>query len=311
MRLKNSQIIKFVVTTVLIFVFLHYEIWRTVSSSKSVTKRPSVGATTTRINSSPKNHTRKPYLVAAVIVVRIYEEDKAKLTRKELHQWIQYMKYAGVEHIYLYDNYKYPTETIRGWYERTFHPSFITYINWSMYHPFSWKTQPGNYLHAIYNYKNDSKWHLAFDMDEYPFAVNDIDRGFLTRFINNHSKLYPYASEFVFKNFLFLGKPTNRTYLVERMLRRTRNVSNKLVKPLYKPECVQRALMHGNELKCGYQMEVDPTVMRMNHYWGARLQHWGDDTPETLRQTIPDNSMLRLLTKLKQWKKKVKKQSSS
>jgi len=29
----------------------------------------------------------------------------------------------------------------------------------------------------------------------------------------------------------------------------------------------------------------------MNHYWGARLQNWGDDTPEIIAKTQPDNSM--------------------
>ena len=29
----------------------------------------------------------------------------------------------------------------------------------------------------------------------------------------------------------------------------------------------------------------------MNHYWGARLQNWGEDTPKILHQTEEDMGM--------------------
>ena len=66
--------------------------------------------------------------IHAVIVVRIYDGDKAKLTLPELEQWIQYMRYVGVRRIYLYDNWQEPGESLEAWAEKTQEP--VVYHDW-------------------------------------------------------------------------------------------------------------------------------------------------------------------------------------
>lgn len=316
MKLKKLVLLKFMLITILVFVYWEKFVKnerlqaRIPFSNKHNTvmeqQRQDLHKQLTNQTTPQKQHKSyriiingtKPYFLTAAFLVRIYKEDKPKLTTKELGQWMQYMNYAGIQHVYLYDNYKHPSESLQTWCNKTF-PSFVTYHDWSQFHPFSAATQPGNYQHALDHYKGETKWQIAFDMDEYPFSVSDTERGFLTRFINKHSQLYPYVSEFSLKNFLFLGKPSNKTYLIERILRRTPSPANLLDKPLYKTECIKQCAMHHNQLKCGVSMDVDPKVMRMNHYWGGRLQNWGDDTPEIINKTIPDTSILELLIKLK------------
>ena len=51
-------------------------------------------------------------LIDAVLLVRIYREDKAKWSKLELEQWFEYMFYAGVQNIYVYDNYKFKNESL-------------------------------------------------------------------------------------------------------------------------------------------------------------------------------------------------------
>lgn len=59
------------------------------------------------------NRSKPPFYLTAVILVRIYDNDKAKWTKVELRQWIDYMLYAGVERIYLYDHFKVKNESLR------------------------------------------------------------------------------------------------------------------------------------------------------------------------------------------------------
>ena len=151
-------------------------------------------------------------------------------------------------------------------------------------------TQHTAYQHALDHYRNLSTWQIAFDMDEYPFSSVDLEAGFLTQFLARYSQKYPTVSEFSMKNFLFLGKPSNETLVLDRILRRTPKPANALDKPMYKTDCVSRVQVHHNTLKCGKSKDVDPVDLRNNHYWGARLQKWGDDTPEILAKTVPDES---------------------
>lgn len=250
------------------------------------------------------------YFLAAVILVRIYKEDKPKWTTVDLKQWIRYMQYAGIEHIYLYDNYKYSHESLESWCASHFSRAELTYHDWSMYMPYTIEgTQVRAYQHAVDSYKNVSKWHIAFDMDEYPFPLVDKHEDFLKRYLLNQLTQEPRLHELSFRNYLFLGKPTNRTYVIERMLRRTPKY-NRLVKPLYKPECVKstavhRNYYHYNKTGCGRHIIANEKQIRLNHYWGARLQNWGEDTPEKLNKTIFDDSALQIVDLLDEYIKSV------
>ena len=66
--------------------------------------------------------------IHAVIIVRIYDGDKALLSLAELEQWIQYMRYVGVRRIYLYDNWQEPGESLEKWAEATQEP--VVYHDW-------------------------------------------------------------------------------------------------------------------------------------------------------------------------------------
>ena len=107
--------------------------------------------------------------IHAVIVVRIYDGDKALLSLAELEQWIQYMRYVGVRRIYLYDNWQEPGESLEAWAEKTQEP--VVYHDWgkkpigrvaydkgggaSAFGPF----KPA-YEHALKYYGGDSQWQV-------------------------------------------------------------------------------------------------------------------------------------------------------
>jgi hypothetical protein len=241
----------------------------------------------------------QPYYLTAVLMVRIYAADKAKLTTRELKQWLLYLRYIGVEHVYIYDTFVTADESQKDLLIRFFEDSYITYVDWHTHNPFSLAgTQVTAYQHCIDNYGGDTQWQVAVDMDEYPFSPQDTKAGFLPRVIREISSNHPAVVEISMPNYLFLGKPLDVEYLFGRIWRRTPQRSNNLVKPIYQPSKVV-ANMHHNGLKSGTSMNAPDDHLRINHYWGARLQNWGDDTAEILGKTMEDRSMEAILNEFK------------
>lgn len=238
--------------------------------------------------------------IAGVLLTRIYAGDKPELTTLEIEQWIRYLQFAGVRKIYLYDAYQIENETLQEWTAALFSPRRVVYHNWSKHTPYSIsRTQISAYQHAIDNYKEDCEWHLAMDIDEYPFVLNDTKRGFLPRLVRQMKAEYPDCTELSFQNFIFSGFPKDYLWLIERMQRRYAKRFNRLDKPLYIARNVGQAQVHHNSLAKGRSIDIPSHIARMNHYWGARLQHWKPDTPATLSKTVNDSSMEPIIKELK------------
>ena len=236
------------------------------------------------------------YFLTAVLLVRIYSSDLAKLSTRELLQWLYYLKYAGFEHVYVYDAYVYKNESQKNVLEFLVKEGFVTYVDWSRNaYPYSVAgTQESAYQHCLDMWGNQSKWQASIDIDEYPFCPQDTKPNFMQRFIADFSRERPDVSQITMQNFLFLGKPLNDTqhpFLIDRLKRRTRGPSNSLVKPIYKTSHVKLAHVHHHDLLHGISVDAGENRIRLNHYWGARLQNWGEDTPEILSKTIEDNTM--------------------
>lgn len=246
----------------------------------------------------------KPYFLTAVLLVRIYVKDLAQLTTREMRQWLYYLRYAGFEHVYVYDAFVYKEESQEQALKHLIDEGFVTYVDWShRAFPYSISgTQHAAYQDCIVKFGHESIWQAAIDIDEYPFSPTDQQPKFAQRKVASFSKAMPIASELTMQNFLFLGKPLDSNehpLLIDRLWRRTHGPANALVKPIYKPSHVARATVHHNALSKGSSVNFPVNELRMNHYWGARLQNWGEDTPEILGKTQPDTSMETIVKNLK------------
>jgi hypothetical protein len=248
-----------------------------------------------------------PFFLTAVVLLRIRKESKSKTTTRELKQWLQYMRYIGVEHVYLYDAYYTFNESQKSYLTKFVSEGYVTYTDWHEHNPYSIAgTQVKAYQDNIDKFGNLSKWQVAVDLDEYPFSPSDMQPGFLVRFIRGFEKKEPAVSEITMKNYLFLGKPLKEEFLFQRIWRRTPKPANALVKPIYRPLKVT-AQVHHNYLKTGYSIDAPDEQLRLNHYWGARLQNWGEDTPEVIAMTQEDRSMesvLDVYVKCENWIRK-------
>lgn len=263
-------------------------------------KEETATITTKKINCQSWCHLQenssKPFFLTAVLLVRIYYKDLAKLTTREMKQWLYYLRYAGFEHVYIYDAYVLKNESQALALKSLIDEGFVTYVDWShRAYPYSiGGTQHAAYQDCIERFGHETVWQSAIDIDEYPFSPTDQQPFFVQRAVKQFSKKVPRASELTMQNFLFLGKPlddSKHPLLIDRIWRRTHGPANPLVKPIYKPAHVSRAIVHHNSLKQGTSINFPVDLLRLNHYWGARLQNWGEDTPEIIGKTQPDRLM--------------------
>ena len=218
-----------------------------------------------------------------MLLVRIYHTDLAGLTSRELVQWLHYLKYAGVDHLYVYDAYAFANESQSRILAPYVQEGYVTYVDWSHRAvPYSIEgTQVAAYQDCITRWGNNSTWQAAIDIDEYPFSPTDQKPGFMSKFVKSFSEQHPDVSEITMQNYLFLGKPLDdkvQPFLIGRLWRRTRQRGNYLVKPVYKPAHVIHALVHHNILRQGKSTDAPDMALRINHYWSTRLK--GKDLTE-------------------------------
>ena len=231
------------------------------------------------------------YQLAEVLQVRIYSEDHAQWTLAELKQWMHYMFYSGVEHIYLCDHYKYEYKMLNRPLQLYIELGLLTYIPKHLPSK-AMSAQVECYQYVINKYKQMTTWQIAVDMDEYPHVVNDTDEGFLTRYVQKQN---PDISELSMHNYLMLGQgDRSRDMTIDRINRRTPKPANRLDKPIYRPEKVA-ARIHHNSIKAGRVKEINDGSLIMLHYWGSRLQNWGPDTESTMSITIEFNVMREIM----------------
>ena len=229
----------------------------------------------------------KKYFLTEVLMVRIYKNDLAKWTIKELKQWLHFLFYAGVEHVYLCDHFVYQHECLKSNLSKYIENGLITYIEW----PWNASNNGGKimrhqvncYSHVIREYIKDSEWQMSVDMDEFPVCLKDTDRLYLVRYLLKQSVT---VSQILMPNFLMLGQGNrSKTMTIERITRITKKVANALTKPLYKTSAIRHPNIHSHHLIHGVTTNADHNDLRMLHYWGARLQNWGPDTNKTIEMT--------------------------
>ena len=250
-----------------------------------------------------------PYFLTVVFIVRIYEKDLSEMTSAEVKQWLLFLRYAGVEHVYLYDLWYLPGESQREPLDLFIREGYLTYLDRHELNPYvTAKSQLPSYQHCMDEFGKDTTWQAAIDIDEYPFSSEDTEPGFMYRFVKKFSEENPDVSEITMNNFLYLGqKNKSRELLIEKLWRHTHGPSNKLVKPIYRPADMKRAQIHHNVRRTGQSRIAPSSGLRMNHYWGARLQNWGPDTPETLSNTEEDRGMEPIVAAFKTCEKYVRK----
>lgn len=240
-----------------------------------------------------------PLTLSAVIMFRIFQKDLFHITFLELQEWMEWMFHAGVQHIYMYDNFRADdeSESHEAFLAPYVRRGLVTYHSWP-FRPFAGYpfAQQSAYMHCLYRYRVDSIWQVQCDVDEYPYVFGDTAAGYLRRLIDSYSatfsqiRLQPCffgGPHPIFLNATEDDSPRDEqcihacnkrrrcsdSFLIERYrYRETPTESgfdNTRGKPIYKLQELSRVDVHWGTTS-GATTDVPFQRAWMLHYWGFR-----------------------------------------
>jgi hypothetical protein len=236
---------------------------------------------------------------------------------------MDYMRFAGVDHFYLYDNCLIEEECVEHLVGAL---PYVTYVPW---HVADYKAaQVPAYNHHLMTHFPQASYEIILDMDEYPYMSNPelMKPNFLKEYA-----LQKQSSQVLLRT-IFFGGPTGANSqsedwrVLRYMHRRERAERDGRTKPLYQPSKVntngtqnlhEMAILasstrnvagasHSSErfkyspydLIMGYDKMEDESVLRLNHYWCERLSATADeDAP-----LVYDDGMADVIRKVEEWK---------
>lgn len=234
------------------------------------------------------------YRMSAVVLLRVFSEDKVKHTFREVWEWMEWMFYGGVEHIFVYDNWHQQDESIATCLQPYVSRGLVTYHDFN--HPgktYAW-IQASAYAHWLQTHRQETLWQMTLDFDEYPHIHGDTDAGFLQRITEKS------ACAVYFQNQFWIDVKQNKSngeWLIERYVRRDKNFERypSRSKVLYNVAHVTKLLVHSVEMQgCSDHHIIPIQEGALEHYWGHR--HVGGnpefDLKAFTRNTIgPDTRM--------------------
>lgn len=210
------------------------------------------------------------FALSALVLLRIFAADQMQHTFREVREWMEWLFHAGVEHIFVYDNWHQHDESILACLKPYIDRGLVTHHDF--HHPtrpYAW-VQAHAYAHWMENYRNKTVWQITLDMDEYPHIFDDNASGFLLR-LAHQSQCTVY-----FQNQFWLGLPQNKSdgqLLMERFLRKDRNYERYPYrsKVMYRVEYVTKILVHSVDTHgCSGHDIVPIAEGALEHFWGSR-----------------------------------------
>lgn len=95
---------------------------------------------------------------------------------KYLHEWIEYNRIVGIDHLYLYNNNS--TDDFHRILAPYINEGYITLVEWPKQH-----AQMEAYEHCYENHKQDTNWLAFFDIDEFICPLRETDiKDFLRKY---------------------------------------------------------------------------------------------------------------------------------
>ena len=263
---------------------------------KEVTRRvcvkPSICFDKLTVTAANLNHSHKFRLSALLFTRANYTRDTMQHQFREVREWMEWMFYGGMDHVFLYDNCQGPGECLRSCLEPYIREGLVTYMTWNppeRYHD----AQEHCYNDWPKEFKSRSHWQITADMDEYPYIKSDIEPNFLLRLTEKHRCSIYFQNQF----FLDVRKPKlDGEFLMERILRKDRNYERypSRSKVLYQPEFVTKVNVHSVDMQSGcHERYVIPIEQGgLQHYWGYRNINERTNISRFLSNTLPDDSMI-------------------
>ena len=224
-----------------------------------------MGGDDTEARPKHSKYSSPPHELSAVVMFRVnFDRDLLNFTHEEIDQWMTYMQYAGVQHFYFYDNCYEEKECVE---DRYINDPRVTYTRrpGTEYH----KTQNPAYEHHFQNHPK-SEYEFLADIDEYPFMPNDLEKDFLLRFARNMT-----TGQVLIRSWFFGGaRESDHPWRAMRYFHKDSEPHgmNSRTKSIYVPKKLERISLHWQIVKGeSNRYHVDPSIMRLNHYWCERV----------------------------------------
>jgi hypothetical protein len=207
--------------------------------------------------------------LAAVLVFRVFDGDLLHFGPSEIDQWLAYMRFAGVERVYMYDNCVAESECQERYRNRT---EAVTYNR----HPGAYMTAPSTpggqiraYEHFCRHYGHGHTHAFFGDLDEYPFRPHDVGPAFLRRYVDAHRD----EAQLLLHSFFFTGPSEgNHTARAMRYTHRSAEPATTRAKPIVALRAMARCVVrnvHRFEV-VGGSRAVDVAELHLRHYWCER-----------------------------------------
>lgn len=211
--------------------------------------------------------------IHSCVMFRIWKDDEFKMSTEDLSDWINYLRWSGVSYFYLYDNCQQESEC----QYRFSNSSHIQYTKWS--NPNYRLAQISAIENCIERLKPLPKsWVLSCDLDEYPFHTKDKKSNHLIRLIQSQTNS---TSQILLRSMFFGGRdlqrPTGRHEPLTSFFMYRAQVAegeHHRTKPLFIASYAdnqQSNIVHEITMLQGQTVIPDPNLIRLNHYWGSRL----------------------------------------
>lgn len=227
------------------------------------------------MNTSQKKHRVEIISeIHACVMFRVWPGDEFAISYHDINDWMKYIFKAGVQTIHFYDNCQ-STSECQSHLQQS---ENVEYKRWTQ--PNYPTAQISAITDCIDNVKkkSPSAWILSCDLDEYPFSFEFKNSGFLNHLVSIQPNE---TTQLLIRSWFFGGKHTERPKdkhipIIEHYTYRYHSPEDKhhRTKPLFKPihaKTNQKNIVHEIEMDTGETVVQDTDVLRINHYWGNRL----------------------------------------
>ncbi|CAI5516658.1 unnamed protein product [Closterium sp. Naga37s-1] len=245
-----------------------------------------------------------------------------------IFQWMEYMRYAGTEHVFWYDCAASDAESQAAALSVYVRAGLLTYHR---LHQIAPPPAGANYhfdqdsslSHFLQHHRHESKWVAFADVDEYIFMPPDTHPGFLTRLLlrrpcaaqhpapggaggtgrgreeeeGGEGKQHE-ATQVLLYNQFFIGylRPAPARLTIERFIHRPHRPPDHhdrlRGKLLLQPAAALGFLSHAPHraiMHSGETIVADTGFIRVNHYWGDR--GLSGNASEREREEVEDGSV--------------------
>lgn len=225
--------------------------------------------------------------IYACVMFRIWDKDEFAMSNADILDWIHYMRWSGVNHFLMYDN----CHDLSECQTNLISEPGVVYQRWPDLNYANAQSSAITHCMSVVRQSDHDAWVISCDLDEYAFSPQDKMRGHLQRQILSQSND---TSQILIRTVFFGGQNMHKREInvpimgYYTMKRAYAEDHYHRTKPLFRvslTSSIQPNIVHEMLMTHGKTEIMNPSLLRLNHYWGNRLY-------ETENELVRDTEIL-------------------